>query len=273
MAATGGITTADGTLHRVRAVRPVDVDLAPVGRDLRARREALGLSLDDAARVFRGRASALAKIERGANPNPTIGTLARVARALGGGSRSDSSRLASDLPSPPLPSPAPLATPRPDPARAWSFPHSTLAPCLSVPTRLRPHRLPALTSPRPQRDLSPRPSRPIAATTPGPFAARALRGHNPPVPIPSGANPLWSQSPLEPIPSGANPLWSQSPRSQSPPDPWGERPQVLLRPEHSGGRGHSPRRPPDPKRQRPHNPPEPIPCAAGGVKLRSAPAR
>jgi DNA-binding XRE family transcriptional regulator len=84
VAATGGITTADGTLHRVRSVRPLDVDLAPVGRALRARREALGLSLDDAARSSGVERSALAKIERGANPNPTIGTLARVARALGG---------------------------------------------------------------------------------------------------------------------------------------------------------------------------------------------
>jgi DNA-binding XRE family transcriptional regulator len=84
VAATGGITTADGTLHRVWAVRPVDVDLAPVGRALRARREALGLSLDDAARSSGVERSALAKIERGANSNPTIGTLARVARALGG---------------------------------------------------------------------------------------------------------------------------------------------------------------------------------------------
>ena len=82
--ATGGITTAGGTLHRVRIARPVEVDLARVGRDLRVRREALGLSLDDAARSSGVERSALAKIERGANPNPTVGTLARVARALGG---------------------------------------------------------------------------------------------------------------------------------------------------------------------------------------------
>ena len=80
---TGGITTADGTLHRIRIARPVDIDLARVGRDLRVRREALGLSLDDAARSSGVERSALAKIERGSNPNPTVGTLAKVAHALG----------------------------------------------------------------------------------------------------------------------------------------------------------------------------------------------
>jgi hypothetical protein len=84
VAATGGITTADGALHRVRPVRPADVDLAPVGRALRERREAMMLTLDDVARSSGVERSALAKLERGANPNPTVGTLARVARALGG---------------------------------------------------------------------------------------------------------------------------------------------------------------------------------------------
>jgi XRE family transcriptional regulator, regulator of sulfur utilization len=59
-------------------------DLARVGRDLKVRRKALGLSLDDAARSSGVERSALAKIERGANPNPTVGTLAKVAHALGG---------------------------------------------------------------------------------------------------------------------------------------------------------------------------------------------
>lgn len=80
---TGGITTADGTLRRIRIAQPVDVDLARVGHDLKVRREALGLSLDDAARSSGVERSALAKIERGANPNPTVGTLAKVAHALG----------------------------------------------------------------------------------------------------------------------------------------------------------------------------------------------
>jgi DNA-binding XRE family transcriptional regulator len=83
VAATGGITTADGSLHRIRIARAVDVDLERMGRDLRTRREALGLSLDDAARSSGVERSALAKIERGANPNPTVATLAKVARALG----------------------------------------------------------------------------------------------------------------------------------------------------------------------------------------------
>lgn len=47
---TGGITTADGTFHRILTAQSVGVDLARVGRELRVRREALGLSLDDAAR-------------------------------------------------------------------------------------------------------------------------------------------------------------------------------------------------------------------------------
>jgi DNA-binding XRE family transcriptional regulator len=84
VAETGGITTADGILRRVKTVGPENVDLAKVGSDFRSRREALGLSLDDAARASGVERSALAKIERGDNPNPTIGTLARVAFALGG---------------------------------------------------------------------------------------------------------------------------------------------------------------------------------------------
>ncbi len=81
---TGGITTADGTFHRILTAQSVGVDLARVGRELRVRREALGLSLDDAARSSGVEGSALAKLERGANPNPTVRTLARVAHALGG---------------------------------------------------------------------------------------------------------------------------------------------------------------------------------------------
>ena len=60
--ATGGITTADGTLQRARRARSVDLDLARVGPDLRVRREALGLSLDEAARSSGVERSALAKI-------------------------------------------------------------------------------------------------------------------------------------------------------------------------------------------------------------------
>ena len=79
---TGGITTTDGTLHQVKPGRHVDVDLAAVG-ELRTRREALGLSLDQMALSSGVERSSLAKIERGDNPNPTIATLARVAFALG----------------------------------------------------------------------------------------------------------------------------------------------------------------------------------------------
>jgi DNA-binding XRE family transcriptional regulator len=71
-------------ITRVGARSAVVRDLARVGRDLKVRREALGLSLDDAARSSGVERSALAKIERGANPNPTVGTLAKVAHALGG---------------------------------------------------------------------------------------------------------------------------------------------------------------------------------------------
>ena len=63
---------------------PLDPVLAALGSTLRERRRAAGLSLDDvASRSGIGR-SAVAAIERGANENPTVNTLARVASALGG---------------------------------------------------------------------------------------------------------------------------------------------------------------------------------------------
>jgi DNA-binding XRE family transcriptional regulator len=83
---TGGITTADGTLHKVRPAFSDDdwaYMLVCVGRTLRELRLAEGLSLDDVARQSGVDSSAIAKIERGVNPNPTIGTLARVAMVCG----------------------------------------------------------------------------------------------------------------------------------------------------------------------------------------------
>lgn len=61
-----------------------DEALARLGGSLRECRTALGLSLDDVARDSGVERSALAKLERGSNPNPTVGTLRRVASALGG---------------------------------------------------------------------------------------------------------------------------------------------------------------------------------------------
>jgi DNA-binding phage protein len=81
---TGGLTTADGVFHPCRIGEPADPRLAAVGQALRERRTAAGLSLDDVARASGVERSAVAKLERGANPNPTVGTLDRVMHALGG---------------------------------------------------------------------------------------------------------------------------------------------------------------------------------------------
>jgi ribosome-binding protein aMBF1 (putative translation factor) len=71
-----------GTIRTARRV-PTGL-LVDLGCQLRERRRAEGLSLDDvAARSGIGR-SAVAAIERGDNDNPTVGTLERYARTLGG---------------------------------------------------------------------------------------------------------------------------------------------------------------------------------------------
>jgi DNA-binding XRE family transcriptional regulator len=86
---TGGITTADGVLHRVKLPPAPAVaeesafQLVAVGRALRERRAAAGLSLDAVGRESGVDPSAVARIERGENPNPTVGTLVRVAAAVG----------------------------------------------------------------------------------------------------------------------------------------------------------------------------------------------
>ncbi len=49
-----------------------------------SRRQVGGLSLDDVAASSGIPRSAVARLERGDNPNPTVGTLARLAAALGG---------------------------------------------------------------------------------------------------------------------------------------------------------------------------------------------
>jgi DNA-binding XRE family transcriptional regulator len=76
---TGGITAEDGTFH------PVRVPAAPeFGRRLKALRESKGLSIEEVVRASGIERSALFKLEGGKNPNPTVGTLERYARALGG---------------------------------------------------------------------------------------------------------------------------------------------------------------------------------------------
>jgi DNA-binding XRE family transcriptional regulator len=76
---TGGITAEDGTFHRVR------VPAAPeFGRRLKALREARGLSVEEVVKASGIERSALFKLEGGKTPNPTVGTLERYARALGG---------------------------------------------------------------------------------------------------------------------------------------------------------------------------------------------
>jgi DNA-binding Xre family transcriptional regulator len=76
---TGGITAEDGTFY------PVRVPAAPeFGRRLKALREARGLSVEEVVRASGIERSALFKLEGGKNPNPTVGTLERYARALGG---------------------------------------------------------------------------------------------------------------------------------------------------------------------------------------------
>jgi transcriptional regulator with XRE-family HTH domain len=62
----------------------ISVLLGGVGRMLREQRTSAGLSLDDVARVSGVARSAVARLERGDNPNPTVATLYRVMVALGG---------------------------------------------------------------------------------------------------------------------------------------------------------------------------------------------
>jgi DNA-binding XRE family transcriptional regulator len=76
---TGGITAEDGTFH------PVHIAAAPeFGRRLKTLREERGLSVEDVVKASGIERSALFKLEGGKNPNPTVGTLERYARALGG---------------------------------------------------------------------------------------------------------------------------------------------------------------------------------------------
>jgi DNA-binding XRE family transcriptional regulator len=76
---TGGITAEDGTFYAVRAPAAPEF-----GRRLKALREARGLSVEEVVRASGIERSALFKLEGGKNPNPTVGTLERYARALGG---------------------------------------------------------------------------------------------------------------------------------------------------------------------------------------------
>ena len=62
------------------AVTPV---LAEFGRALRAERERQGLSLSEVSERCGVEKAALSRLENGLNPNPTLDTLRRCARALG----------------------------------------------------------------------------------------------------------------------------------------------------------------------------------------------
>jgi hypothetical protein len=83
---TGGIATPSG-LHKLKVPGPAADDaaysLVAVGASLRDRRKAAGKSLEALADESGMDAGLLSRIERGAVPNPTVGTLARVASALG----------------------------------------------------------------------------------------------------------------------------------------------------------------------------------------------
>jgi transcriptional regulator with XRE-family HTH domain len=87
---TGGITTTDGVLHRPKVLPPVAVieenavQLLALGQVIRELRNASRKSLASVAQVIGVDASAIAKIERGENANPTVVTLAKIADALGG---------------------------------------------------------------------------------------------------------------------------------------------------------------------------------------------
>jgi transcriptional regulator with XRE-family HTH domain len=85
IARDGGVSSLSG-FHPARVPAEVDdtaYSLVAVGRAIRDRRDAAGRSLEDVARESGVDASAIAKIERGANPNPTVGTLSRITAALG----------------------------------------------------------------------------------------------------------------------------------------------------------------------------------------------
>lgn len=81
--ATGGVTAEDGTFYPVRVPGTARA-AADAGSRLKAAREDLGLSIEDVVRASGIERSALFKLEGGKNPNPTVGTLERYARALGG---------------------------------------------------------------------------------------------------------------------------------------------------------------------------------------------
>ena len=80
---TGGITTEDGTFHKVKPPRPRTAATV-FGAKLKAVREAQGLSVDQIAATSGIERAILFKLEAGATPNPTIKTLERYAEALGG---------------------------------------------------------------------------------------------------------------------------------------------------------------------------------------------
>jgi hypothetical protein len=85
---TGGITAMDGTFHKVKMPEPVADEnayqLVAVGAALRERRKTVGKSLEALASESGIDQGMLSRIERGAVPNPTVGTLNRVAAAVGG---------------------------------------------------------------------------------------------------------------------------------------------------------------------------------------------
>lgn len=75
---TGHVATAG------QAISPEDLDrLKAFPMTLRREREARGLSLADVADLSGIDKAALSRLENGQQPNPTLSTLARYARALG----------------------------------------------------------------------------------------------------------------------------------------------------------------------------------------------
>lgn len=80
---TGGIAAEDGTFYPVRDLG-APASAPEFGRRLKALREARGLSVEDVVRASGIERSALFKLEGGKNSNPTVGTLERYAKALGG---------------------------------------------------------------------------------------------------------------------------------------------------------------------------------------------
>ncbi len=80
IARDGGVATPGG----FRPVKVPDAAAIEFGRRLRALREERGLSIEDVVRASGIDRGAVSHLEGGEDANPTVGTLERYARALGG---------------------------------------------------------------------------------------------------------------------------------------------------------------------------------------------